>query len=208
MNIRTIVIGLILILILGVGGYFVWNMFAGGEVEAPVVETPVPQPPADSTFASSTLGLSVKYPPQYILNSSYTNDAFGAQKLIHGVQFLVPAASATGTNLVAADTGVSIEWLPNARNCTGDIYLKANVKPTAITDGAVQYSVATSTTAVAGGSKEEMVYALVGSKPCTAVRYSIHTATAASSSAPVQSYNRSALLAQFDKIRQSLVVSR
>ena len=165
---------------------------------------PLPPPPTENTFSSSTLGVSIKYPKEYVLNSSYAYDAFGVKKLIQGVKFSISATMATGTNL-AGDSGVSLEWLPNARNCTGDIFLKANVKPLRITEGAIEYSLATSSTSVVGGTNEEWVYALVSSKPCTAVRYFIHTT--AGTSTP-QQFDRTSLLQQFDKIRKSLVVSR
>lgn len=203
MNTRNILIALGVILILGGAGFFAWSMFGGG-AEEPVVVAPLPPPPTENTFSSSTLGVSIKYPKEYIFNSAYAYDAFGQKKLIQGVKFSIPATMATGTNL-AADSGVSLEWLPNARNCTGDIYLKANVKPLRITEGTTEYSLATSSTKVGGGTNEEWVYALVGSKPCTAVRYFIHTT--ADTSTP-QQFDRASLLFQFDKIRKSLVVSR
>ncbi len=202
MNIRYVLIIIVVIVLLGGGIFAAWHLFEGsGTVETPVVETPTPQAPTTSTYASSTLGVTITYPAAFTLNDSYAYDAFGQQKLIHGVQFVIPAAMATGT--LASDSGLSLEWLPNARSCTGDIYLKANVKASSVSDGNTTYSLATSTTSVSGGKVDEMVYALPASSPCMAVRYYIHT-LAASSTEP---FDNTALLAQFDTIRRSLSVS-
>ena len=168
----------------------------------------LPGTPATASFASSTLGIKVDYPKNYQLNTSYAYDQFGAKKLIHGVKFIIPTSMATGTNLSSSDTGVSIEQLPNAKKCTGDIYLLANVKAAAVTEGGVDYSIATSSGAGAGNFYEEIVYALAGSKPCIAVRYFIHSTNINNYPAgAVVEFDRATILSQFDAIRQSLEVS-
>ena len=160
-----------------------------------------------SQAASSTPGFTIKYPKSFTLNDSYAYDAFGPKKLISGVKFTIPETMATGTNL-SDDTGVSVEWLPNAKNCTGDIFIQADVKPQSLTENGVEYSVATSSDAAAGNRYEEDVYAIVGSKPCTAVRYFIHYGAIENYPAgAVTAFDEPALLAQFDKIRQSLVLA-
>lgn len=201
------IIGGIVVLGLLIGGYFAWqSLSATPPAEEPVVETPVVAD-TTTTYASSTLGLTVKYPKDYLLNESFTNTTVNPQKPISGVKFTVPLTMATGTNL-SADSGVSIEWLPRAKSCTGDIYLAANVKPTTLADGSATYSVATSSDAGAGNLYEEIVYAIPSSTPCMAVRYFIHSTQIANYPAgTVRAFDRAALISDFDKIRRSLVLT-
>jgi len=158
-------------------------------------------------YTSTALGFSLQYPRGYTVNDAYTYDQFGPKKLIQGVSFTIPASMATGTNL-SSDTRLSVEQLPNAKNCTGDIYLKANVKAHGITDNSVNYSVASSSEAAAGNRYEEIVYALSGTKPCMAVRYFIHYGAIENYPAgAVTEFDKTKLLGLFDTIRQSLVLN-
>ena len=111
---------------------------------------------------------------------------------------------ATGTNL-ASDTFLSVEWLPKAKNCTGDIYIRDNVRPQEVTDGMTVYSLASTSGAAAGNRYEEIVYALPQSSPCTAVRYSIHYSEIGNyEPGTVQEFDRARLLSIFDDMRRSL----
>lgn len=160
-----------------------------------------------SSYASTTIGISVRYPKSYTVEDSYQYLGF-PKKPINGVKFVIPTAVATGTNLSSNDTGVSIEQLPRAKNCTADIYLVDNVKASSVTENGVQYSVATSSGAAAGNRYDEMVYALAGSQPCTAVRYFIHYGAIGNyEPGAVSEFNYDALLASFDKIRASLRIT-
>lgn len=201
-------LAIVVIAILLVGGIYLWLFpgtlpnFFGGSEEPP----PAAAPPADTraTYASTTLGLTVRYPSTFILDESYAYDAFGAQKLVHGVKFGIPPAMATGTNL-SSDSYISVEWLPRANNCTGDIYLRSATSSTALTDGGVEYSVAGQTGAAAGNVYEEVVYALTNADPCMAVRYFIHSGNLDNyATGSVRAFNRGALLSEFDQIRRSL----
>lgn len=199
----TVVAVIIGIVIIAVG---VWFMFMRQKTEVPVA----PQVEATSTiqrYASTTLGVSLQYPRGYTVTETYVYDQFGPKKLIHGVSFTIPASMATGTNL-SSDTHLSIEQLPNAKNCTGDIFLQANVKAHKITEGSVDYSLATSSGAGAGNWYEESVYALVGSHPCTAVRYMVHSMNIGNyPPGTVTQFDSAALLSAFDTIRHSLVIA-
>ncbi|MEN9561412.1 MAG: hypothetical protein RIQ56_685 [Candidatus Parcubacteria bacterium] len=196
------VIGAIGLVFLILVGYSLTGPADKKVVEQPIVE-PAPFVAATSTYASSTLGFSTIYPNTYRVDENYANDAFGPKKLIHGIKFLIPESMATGTNLLASGTGISLEQLPRAQKCTGDIYLKANVKATAQIINGVNYSVASSTE-LAGNVHDETVYALVDSKPCTAFRYSIHsTNIAAAASTSVREFDRAKLLSDFDSIRDA-----
>src|SRR3989344_4697074 len=202
-----LVIGAIIVLF--VGGLYLW-MFPGSlsglfggkpEPEVPVV-------PVDtrSTYASTTLVITLRYPQGWSAGDySYQ---FSSTKSIAGVKFGIPASMATGTNL-SADSYVSVEWLPRATKCVGDIYLKANVKAVPVVDGGISYSLATSSEGAAGNIYEEWAYALPNSEPCTAVRYFIHSTNIGNYPAgAVREFNKASLIAEFDKIRRSLLITQ
>jgi len=203
---KTLLVSVTLIIVLAVIGFIVWKM-----LDAKTYEPPMPpmmmQPPVQttSTFASSTLGFSIQYPSGYAVDDAFAYDQFGPEKLIHGVKFTIPMEMATGTNLSSADTGVSVEWLPRAKKCTGDIYLLANVKAGQMAEASTTYSVASSSGAAAGNVYEETVYALADSSPCKAVRYFIHSTNMGNYAAgTVREFDRAALMNEFEKIRRSL----
>lgn len=196
-----LIIGAVVIL-LAAGGYYAWSAMSEAEepIQEPIVETPVAQ--QDAQYASSTMKFSLMYPPTFMLEEPYLYTRVSASKPISGVKFKVPSTMVQGTNL-AADSGVSVEQLPRAKACTGDIFVKANVRAMTQTSGSLTFSVATSSETVGGDTYEEMVYAVASSSPCVAVRYFIHSTAAGTSTS---SFDRSALLAAFDKIRASLSV--
>ncbi|MDO8514158.1 MAG: hypothetical protein Q7S50_01280 [bacterium] len=191
------------IVLLVVAGVFVWKTLPNAS--KPAGQQSAPQQAATSTYATTTF--SLVYPRDLTADESHVYDKVNPKKPIYGVKFAVATAMATGTNL-SSDTYLSVEQLPRAKKCTGDIYLAANVKPSALTENGVGYSVATSSGAAAGNLYEEMVYALSGSSPCTAVRYYIHSSNIGNyATSTVREFDRVALLAGFDKIRQSLVLN-
>jgi len=199
---KSAIISLVVIIGIAGAGFFAWKTF--GPKPAPAV--PVVAVDTRSTYATSTY--SVRYPGNFVLNAQYAYDQFGPKKLINGVKFIIPAAMATGTNLSANDTGVSVEQLPRAKNCTGDIYLMASVTAHDIIENGTEYSFASSTGAAAGNLYDEQVYALATSSPCTAVRYFIHSSNISNYPAGmVSEFDRAALLGEFDKIRASLVLN-
>ena len=196
--IGAIILGLVALVLLYVLRPGTASAPAGGETAQAQVAT--------SSYTGTTF--SIEYPADYTLNASYAYDAFGPKKLIQGVKFVIPGSITTGTNLSASDTGVSVESLPRAKNCTGDIYIQDNVKAQEVTEGGVVYSVATTSGAGAGNFYEEQVFALVGSSPCTAVRYFIHSGNIGNyEPGTAVEFNRDALLASFDAIRRSLVLT-
>jgi membrane-bound inhibitor of C-type lysozyme len=161
-----------------------------------------------ATYASSSLGYSVRYPQGYTLNTAYVNQTMGPGKNIKGIQVTIPATMATGTNL-SSDSGVSIEQLPGVTSCTADLFLGDQVgSTTQVTDNGVTYSFAQGSDAGAGNLYTEMVYAIPGSASCTAVRYFIHSTQIGNYPAgTVVAFNQPALLKDFDGIRESLVLS-
>lgn len=201
------IIGGILAILVIMGGWYFISESSKTTTPTPNTTPSVSQQTATSTYATSTY--SVVYPSDFSVNESYAYDQFGEKKLIHGVKFLIPDTVATGTNLSSYDTGVSIEQLPRAQNCTGDIYIQANVRAQTMNDGGIEYSVATTSDAGAGNHYEEYVYALPGTHPCTAVRYFIHS-TSIENYEPgvVREFDRTALMDAFDTIRRSLMLNQ
>lgn len=198
--------GFLVILLLVLGGYYLLQPAASAPATSTVT---VPQQTAE-TYATSSYTIS--YPAGFTVDPSYQYDQVNPNKPISGVKFTIPLSMATGTNL-STDTYISVETLPHAKNCTGDIYLAANVHPTTLTTASTTYSVATSSDAGAGNRYEESVYAIVGSNPCTAVRYYIHYGAIENyppvgEPGGVTEFNHDALIAAFDKIRDSLVFSQ
>jgi hypothetical protein len=71
------------------------------------------------------------------------------------------------------------------------------------------FSVATSSEAGAGDIFETTVFALVGTSPCRAVRYFIHSANIQNfDPGTVTEFDREALVAEFEAIRNKLVVGQ
>jgi hypothetical protein len=198
------IIGGIVLLFIGFVGFSLWKS-TGTEAQSAPPPAPAVFVAATSTYSSSTIGYSAVYPKEYRVDENYAYDQFGPKKLIHGVKFLIPDTMATGTNLSSNDTGISLEQLPNAIRCTGDIYLKADVRARAETINGVNYSIASSTEGAAGNTYEEVIYALADSKPCTAMRYFIHSSNMSNyTPGAVREFDMSALQQSFDSIRDSL----
>lgn len=194
------IIGAIVVIILAAAAYLIWQKATAQKAVEP---TPPPAPvlPITHTYATSTY--SIVYPDGYTLDENYAYQGV-PKKPVPGVKFVIPGTTATGTNL-SSDSGVSVESLPRAKACTADIYIYQNVKAHDVTVGSTVWSVASTSDAGAGNFYEEEVYALKDSKPCTAIRYMIHTTNIDNyPTGTVTAFNRDALLKDFDSIRDSL----
>lgn len=199
------IVGVVLIAVLATGAYYVREAMQEKETKEPITKPfdVEPQPTvATSTYATTTF--SLVYPSDFSVDEQYAYQGV-PNKPIPGVKFTVPSAMATGTNL-SVDTGLSVESLPRAQTCTGDIYLLQNVRATQVIDNGVTYSLATTSDAAAGNRYEEYVYALKDSSPCTAVRYYIHSTALENygTSTTIKEFDRNVLLQAFDEIRRSL----
>jgi membrane-bound inhibitor of C-type lysozyme len=162
----------------------------------------------DSVYENGTKGFSLRYPTGFTVDSAYSYQALGPGKAIGGVKFTIPGTMATGTNL-SVDSYVSVEQLANQSVCSAATFLGSGVKALQVTDGDMTYSMATSTDAAAGNRYEETVYALPGTSPCIAVRYFVHYGAIENyTPGAVASFDRVALLKQFDAIRQTLIIGQ
>jgi len=155
-------------------------------------------------YASTTLGFSIKYPKNFTVNEKYTYTAMGPGKDIHGVSFVIPESMHTGTNL-SSDSYVSVEMLPKQTCAMSDFF--DNVQATStIVDNGKTYDVARGVGVGAGNYYEEVVYKLSG---CTAIRYLIHSSNIMNyPEGTVTEFDRTALLAIFDKILRSYVSTK
>lgn len=162
-------------------------------------------------YESGSDGFSIRYPSGYTANPSYAYQELGPGKDIHGVSFTIPQATAAGTNL-GQDSYVSVEELPQAKQCSADLFLGQGMdgtNVTTVTDGGTEYSVASSTGAGAGNRYEETVYALPGTNPCIAVRYFIHYSVIENyPPGAVVAFDHQALTDQFAAIRRTLTIDQ
>lgn len=167
-------------------------------------------------YVDSKAGFSLRLPNTdishqdgYLANNAYQYRALGAGKEISGVNFSIPASMARGTNL-SQDTYVSVEWLPGLHECSASSFFGGKgVVNLSLTENNTAYSFASMTDAGAGNRYEEMVYAILGTSPCVAMRYFIHyTAIGNHEPGTVKEFDKGALLALFDQIRHSLVIAQ
>lgn len=198
------IIGAVVVILALIGIYVITKP----KSESVVVNPPpvvVPAAPQVQTYSTSTY--SVTYPADFTIDEAYAYQGV-PKKPIPGVKFTISSTMATGTNL-SSDSGVSIETLPHANKCSGDIYMYQNVKSRELIVASTTFSVASTTDAGAGNLREEIVYAIPNSHPCTALRYMIHTTNMGNyPEGTVREFDRAALMTEFDKIRDSLMLSQ
>lgn len=142
---------------------------------------------------------------QYSVDTAYQYALQGPNMLIPGVKFTIPTSLAAGTNL-SSDSYISVEHLPAGKSCDAQAFMQdVSARSHMVTEGAVSYSVASSTDAGAGNRYEETVYARTGSNPCIAVRYFIHYGAIENfPEGSVKAFDKTALLQEFDQIRRTL----
>jgi membrane-bound inhibitor of C-type lysozyme len=171
--------------------------------------TPAPGEESWEGYASSKYGFSILYPKDYTVDPAYEYMNMGPSKpTIKGVKFTIPAALAAGTNL-STDSNVTVETLPNSKTCSAGFFTSMPTDTHTMVENGVEYSIAETADAAAGNLYTEMIYAVVGSAPCTAVRYLIHSTQFANYPAGTRTeFDKGALLVQFDQIRHSLVLGQ
>ncbi len=158
-------------------------------------------------YSSGTDGFSIRIPEGYAIDESYKYQLNPA-KVIGGVKFTIPESVSTGTNL-GSDTYISIEFIPQTRNCTASLFLDGTHPATEKKEGNTTYSFAQSSGAGAGNRYEETVYAIPGTNPCVAVRYLIHYGVFQNyPPGAVRQFDQQALMNEFDQIRRTLVINQ
>lgn len=164
-----------------------------------------PEPAAQNALGAPG-DFAIRVPMDYSVDESYEYEGLGPGKEIAGTKLTIGTSTAAGTNL-APDTYLSVEKIPSAPSCIAELFLN-NATGRVVADAGVTYSVASSTGAAAGNRYEETVYALAGTNPCIAVRYVIHYGEFENHlPGTVRPFDKEALLATFDTIRRTLIVS-
>jgi len=172
-----------------------------------ILVAPVPEG-SDLTeaYVNNGDGYSIRYPEGYAIDESYRYQSMGPNKDIAGTKLSISAALAQGTNL-SSDTYLSVETIPQTRECDAKLFLDQASGSSTVVDREVTYSVASSTGAAAGNRYEETVYALPGTNPCIAVRYFVHYGVIENYPAgAVREFDADALLAGFDAMRRTLII--
>lgn len=173
--------------------------------KTPVVVPPIQQPTLH-TYTDPQGAFSLKFPSDYVVDTSYTYDAAPA-RLIHGVKFTIPTSRARGTNL-STDSYVSIERIPNTTSCSAVLFFDTNQTAEERSEEGVTYSISTLRDAAAGNRYDVTVYALPGSDPCTAIRYFIHYGALQNyDPGAVTDFNEAQLTREFDAIRASFTLT-
>jgi membrane-bound inhibitor of C-type lysozyme len=155
-------------------------------------------------------GYTVRYSDEWNIDSAYTYRLRGPSAIPPtGIKFRIPSALATGTNLSSIDTGISIETASTSiedPTCSAANFAAQPTTATTTTINNREYSYASTTDAGAGNYYEEHIFALPYSRPCTAVRYFIHSTNIDNyDPGTKKEFDRAALLTQFDTIRDTLV---
>ncbi len=159
-------------------------------------------------YSSRELGIIIQYPPGYVAKATEVHTQLGRREGTSGVSFSVPKDIFAGTELVA-DSGFSIEVIPAVPSCVGSLFLDEDISSYTMRENGTPYSVAKSAGTGVGHRYEEIVFAIPGSNPCTAVRYSIHSKSAESeNAAAIRAFDKKVLLKEFDMMRRSLVFDR
>jgi hypothetical protein len=160
------------------------------------------------TYASSSLGITLRYPDGYTVSDTYRYTDVGTTS-IPGIKLTIATTTATGTNL-SRDSYISVESLDlPADACTADHFIdRADAAATStVTVDTTVYSYASTTGAGAGNRYEEQVFVRPGSTSCIAVRYLIHTTVLENyDPGTVLLYDRATLLSTFGAIRDAVVV--
>ena len=148
---------------------------------------------------------SISYPPGWKIDAKHDHQALGPDKDIYGVAFTVAPERAAGTNL-SDDSYLAIETLPNAPRCVASLFLDNAAGPEMPENGktGIAWSVARGADAGAGNFYDETVYAALGSKPCIAIRYFVHSTNIGNyDPGTVKAFDEKALTATFDEMRNS-----
>jgi hypothetical protein len=203
----TLAYGVLAIAIVVSIGYLLLNAKPAQAPESVSVATTTPDG-LTQTYASSTLGFSIRYPEGYVVESD-TYSGPGMAAGFAGIKLTVPHSLTIGTNL-ADDSYIAVDRRPDLSACLAESLIEGGMVDTStVTESGVTYTVASITGAAAGNRYEETFFALQGTQPCVVVRYSVHYGVIENyPPGTVREFDKTALLAQFDAIRRSLVIGQ
>jgi hypothetical protein len=215
MNKTLIFPAVIVAILVLVVGFFVSRQSTDVVLEPTI--TPPSAAVTTNVYRDANLGFSVTLPTalsstthdsRYHVDEVYEYTALGSGKSIKGVKFTVPQLMNTGTNL-SSDSYVSVEHIGKEQVCQATAFLvNSELESQTIVQGTRSYSFASSSEAAAGNRYEEYVYALPGLDACLAVRYFIHYGAMDNYGIDeIKEFNRTKLFADFDSIRNSLVIN-
>lgn len=162
--------------------------------------------PGFSTYTALS-GWKITYPTAYDIDDSHLYRALGPGKVLRGVSFTVPQNLTAHTNL-SRDTYLAVETQDTGgKDCSALLFLGDTNDESFVTQNGEKYSVAHSSEGGAGNIYEEYVYAVVGSSPCTAVRYYIHSTQIENYPADtVIPFDKDSLISVFNAMRGSLLL--
>lgn len=161
-------------------------------------------------FVSSDVSFSLRLPSVgsdttdgYAINEQFVYTS-APSSTTSGVQFVIPALVATGTNL-SADSYFSVEHSDRTGICEPSLFLDGSHATSSLLENGLTYTVASSSNAGAGNRYDETVYVISGSDPCIAIRTFVHyTVFENYASGTISQFDVQSLKAIFDQIRQTI----
>jgi hypothetical protein len=157
------------------------------------------------TYSDMQAGYTISYPAGWKVDPHYRYGGFGPDHEIRGVAFEIPASLARGTNLSTSLTGVSVEVANGHGKCDATRFLPDPQEPRTLHNAGRVWSTANMQDAGAGNLYDIAVFAITNSKPCIAVRYTIHSTNIGNyDPGTVRAFNYDALVRVFSAIRRSI----
>lgn len=162
-------------------------------------------PPSWRTYTDHVLGFTISYPSDWKVDPRYVYAGFGPDHDIHGVAFAIPSSLARGTNLSPNMTIVSVESVPGGSKCDASRFIPDPQDLKTLHNAGRIWATANTQDAGAGNFYDFAVFALPGTSPCLAVRYTIHSTNIGNyDPGTVKEFDRAALIKTFSAIRRSL----
>lgn len=162
-------------------------------------------PPGWKTYNNQIAGYAISYPADWKVDVHYVYPGFGPDHDIHGIAFTIPRSMTRHTNLSPNMTGVSVETVNGRGRCNATRFLPDAQELRKLRNAGRTWSTANMQDAGAGNFYDIAVFAVPGSSPCLAVRYTIHSTNIGNyDPGTVREFDKTALVKLFAKVRQSL----
>ena len=157
------------------------------------------------TYTDQVLGFTISDPSDWKVDPRYVYAGFGPDHDIHGIAFEIPQSMTRGTNLSPSMTAVSVESVPNGSKCDASRFIPEPQDLKTLHNAGRIWSTANTQDAGAGNFYDIAVFALTGTSPCLAVRYTIHSTNIGNyDPGTVKEFDRDKLIKTFSAIRRSL----